>query len=190
VAGHLRIATMPFSHRHLPQLCLQPDLVPTSPVERLAFYFPVLALFPVVFCFCLFSLFFGFGFSLYCSFSVCFVCVLFLQFCRSPPHPVCRPPPTAKLYFALPRDELQTHLSVVGVCLNAIGFSLHFLFACIDFFHVFYVVFLLVIMLSPRWFGWIPFSPDLRVMDVYVTLVFGSRRKISPDFCVVDECVS
>jgi hypothetical protein len=143
VAGHLRIPTMPFSHRHLPQLCLQLDLVQASPVDRLAFYFPVLALFPIVFCFCLFSPFFGFGFFLYCSFSVCFVCVLFLQFCRSPPHPVRRPPPTAKLYFALPLDELQTHLLVVRVCLNAISFSLHFLFACIYFFPVFMLCFCL-----------------------------------------------
>jgi hypothetical protein len=51
-------------------------------------------------------------------------------------------------------------------------------------------VFLLVIMLSPRWFGWIPFGPDLCVMDVYVTLAFGLRRNIDPDFCDVDECVS
>jgi hypothetical protein len=51
-------------------------------------------------------------------------------------------------------------------------------------------VFLLVIMLSPRWFGWIPFGLDLCIVDVYVTLAFESRMKIGPDFCVVDECVS
>ena len=51
-------------------------------------------------------------------------------------------------------------------------------------------MFLLVIMLSPRWFGWIPFGPDLCVVNVYVTLAFRSMRKIDPDFCVVDECVS
>jgi hypothetical protein len=49
---------------------------------------------------------------------------------------------------------------------------------------------LLVIMLSPHWFGWIPFGLDLCVVDVYITLAFGSRKKISPDFYVVDECVS
>jgi hypothetical protein len=51
-------------------------------------------------------------------------------------------------------------------------------------------VFLLVIMLLPRWFGWIFFGPDLCVVDVYVTLASGLRRKIGLDFCVVDECVS
>jgi hypothetical protein len=51
-------------------------------------------------------------------------------------------------------------------------------------------VFLLVIMLSPRWFDWILFGPDLCVIDVYVTLAFESRRKIGPDFCVMDKCVS
>jgi hypothetical protein len=107
VAGHLRVPTAPFSHRHLPQRCFRPDLVRASPVDRLAFYFTVLALFPVVFCFCLFSLFFGFGFSLYCSFSVCFVCVLFLQFCRSPPRQFRRPPPTVGLYSAPPATNFK-----------------------------------------------------------------------------------
>jgi hypothetical protein len=51
-------------------------------------------------------------------------------------------------------------------------------------------VFLLVIMLSLRWFGWIPFGLDLCIVDVYVTLAFESRMKIGPDFCVVDEYVS
>jgi hypothetical protein len=50
--------------------------------------------------------------------------------------------------------------------------------------------YLLVIMLYPRWFDWIPFDPDLCVVDVYVTLAFGLRRKNDPDFYVVDECVS
>jgi hypothetical protein len=63
MAVHLRVPTVPFSHRHLPQQCFQPDLVRASPVDRLAFYFPILALFPVVFCFYLFSLFFGLVFS-------------------------------------------------------------------------------------------------------------------------------
>jgi hypothetical protein len=51
-------------------------------------------------------------------------------------------------------------------------------------------VFLLVIMLSPRWFGWISFDPNLCVVDVDVTLTFESRMKIGPDFCVVNKCVS
>jgi hypothetical protein len=37
---------------------------------------------------------------------------------------------------------------------------------------------------------WIPFGPDLCVVDMYVTLAFGSRRKIGLDFYVVDKCVS
>jgi hypothetical protein len=45
-------------------------------------------------------------------------------------------------------------------------------------------------MLWPRWFDWIPFDPDLCVMDVNVTLAFESMRKNSLDFYVVDECVS
>jgi hypothetical protein len=112
MASHLRVPTAPFSHRHLPQRCLQPNLVRVSPVNRLAFYFPVLALFPVIFCFFfffLFSLFFGFGFSLYCSFSTCFVCVLFLQFSRSPLRQVHRPPPTARLYFTPPPPPPATN---------------------------------------------------------------------------------
>jgi hypothetical protein len=63
-------------------------------------------------------------------------------------------------------------------------FCLYVFFPCIS------VVFLLVIMPSPRWFSWIPFGPDLCVVDVYVTLAFELRRKIGLDFCVVDECVS
>jgi hypothetical protein len=51
-------------------------------------------------------------------------------------------------------------------------------------------VFVLIIMLLPHWFDWIPFGPDLCVVDMYVTLAFGSRRKIAPDFYVVDKCVS
>jgi hypothetical protein len=153
MAGHMRIPTTPFFHRHLPQRCFWPDLVRTSPIDHLAFYFPVLALFPIVFCFSpyfskphciLFVLpIFWFWFSLYCSFSVCFVCVLFLQFFQSPPCQFCCPPPIARLYSALPRKELQTHLSVVEVCLNAIGFSLYFLFACIWFFLIFLLCFCL-----------------------------------------------
>jgi hypothetical protein len=90
----------------------------------------------------------------------------------SPPSTYCR------ALFPAPRDELQTYLSVVGVCLNAISFPWYFLFACICFFPVFLFVLLLIIMLSPCWFGWIPFGLDLCVVDVYVTLTFGSRRKV------------
>ena len=48
---------------------------------------------------------------------------------------------------------------------------------------------LLVIMLLPRWFDWIPFGLDMCTVDVYIILTFGSRRKINLDFYVVDECV-
>jgi hypothetical protein len=69
-----------------------------------------------------------------------------------------------------------------------------FLFACIQlccfFFSLYFICYLLVIMFWPRWFDWIPFDLDLCVMDVYVTLAFGSRRKNGTDFYVVDKCVS
>jgi hypothetical protein len=74
----MRIPTTPFSHRRLPQWCFWPYLVRTSPVDRLAFYFPVIALFPIVFC--LFSLFFGFGFP--CIVLSLFVLCVF-YFCSS-----------------------------------------------------------------------------------------------------------
>jgi hypothetical protein len=77
VAGHLRIPTASFSHCHLPHWCFRLDLILASLVDHLVFYFLILALFPIVFCFYLFSLLFGFGISLYCSFSVCFVCFIF-----------------------------------------------------------------------------------------------------------------
>ena len=134
VAGHLLVLTAPFSHRHLPQWCFQPDLVRASLVDRLTFYFSILALFPIVFCFVCFPVFW---------FCFCFVCVLFLQFCRSPLCQFCCPPPIARRYSAPPHDELQTHLPVVGVCLNAIGFSLYFLFPCICFFPIFLLCFCL-----------------------------------------------
>jgi hypothetical protein len=145
--------------------------------------------FPLCFFFFLFSLFFGFGFSLYCSFSVCF-CVFY--FCSSTnllrvnfatlhllpgfiPHP--------------PRRTSNAPVSGRGLLerdrfFPVFSFFLYLFFPCIS------VVFLLVIMLSPRWFDWIPFGPDLCVVDMYVTLAFGSRRKIASDFYVVDECVS
>jgi hypothetical protein len=57
------------------------------------------------------------------------------------------------------------------------------------FFSLYFICYLLVIMLWPRWFDWILFDPDLCVVDVYFTLAFGSRKKNGPDFYVVDECV-
>jgi CHASE2 domain-containing sensor protein len=58
------------------------------------------------------------------------------------------------------------------------------------FFSLYFICYLLVIMLWPRWFDWIPFDLDLCVVDVYVTLAFGSIRKNGPDFYVVDECIA
>jgi hypothetical protein len=58
------------------------------------------------------------------------------------------------------------------------------------FFFPYFICYLLVIMLWPRLFNWIPFDPDLCVVDVYVTMAFGSRRKNDPDLYVMDECVS
>jgi hypothetical protein len=105
----------------------------SEPLRLIVWHFISLFLlcFPLYFVFCLFSLFFGFGFSCIFFFSVCFVCVLFLQFFRSSLRQFCRPPPTVGLYSTPLCDKLQTHLSVVEVCLNEIGFSLYFLFACI-----------------------------------------------------------
>jgi hypothetical protein len=69
-----------------------------------------------------------------------------------------------------------------------------FLFACIQFccffFSLYFVCYLLVIMLWPRWFNWIPFDADLCVVDMYVTLAFESMRKNGSDLCVVNECIS
>jgi hypothetical protein len=58
------------------------------------------------------------------------------------------------------------------------------------FFSLYFICYLLVIMLWPRWFDWIPFDPDLCVVDVYVTLAFEPMRKNGSDFYVIDECVS
>jgi hypothetical protein len=58
------------------------------------------------------------------------------------------------------------------------------------FFSLYFVCYLLVIMLWPQWFDWIPFDLDLCVVDVNITLAFGSRMKNGPEFCVMDKCVS
>jgi hypothetical protein len=138
------VPTAPFSHRHLPQQCFRPDLVRASPIDRLAFYFPVLALFPIVLLYFVCSSYF-FVLVFPCIILSLFVLCVF-YFCSSTdllrvsfatlhllPGFILPPPP--------PRDELQMHLSVVGVCLNAIGFSLYFLFAYICFFPVFLLCF-------------------------------------------------
>ena len=112
---------------------------------------------------------------------------------RSSPRRFCCPPSIVELFARPHRDELPPCSPLYGVNVHAIG-----LFLCISFclysvllffFSLYFVCYLLVIMLWPRWFDWIPFL-DLCVVDVYVTLAFRLRKKNSPDFCVVDECVS
>ena len=136
----LRVPIAPFSHHHLLQQCFRPDCVRASPVDLLAFVSLFSALFPIVFCSYLFSLLFGFDFSLYCSFSICFVCVLFLQFCRSPPRLFRHPPPTVGFLPRPPRQASNAPFNGRGL-LEHNQFSLYFLFACICFF--FFPVFLL-----------------------------------------------
>jgi hypothetical protein len=145
MAGHMPISTVPFSHHHLPQRCFWPDLVQTSPIDHLVFYFPVLALFPTVFCFLFVLPIFLFWFFLYCYFSAYFVCVLFLQFCQSSPRQFRCPSPTAGLYSVPPPPPTTNFKRTCQwlVCLNAIGFSMYFLFACIWFFPIFLLCFCL-----------------------------------------------
>jgi CHASE2 domain-containing sensor protein len=75
---------------------------------------------------------------------------------------------------------------------RSVSFSI-FLFTCIQlccfFFSLYFVCYLLVIMIWPQLFDWIPFDPDLYVVDVYVIMAFESRKKNGPNFCVVDERV-
>jgi hypothetical protein len=137
---------------------------------------------------------FCFGVLLYFFLSVSVFFEFFCSFCRSSPRRFRCPPSIAELLSRPHRDELPPCSSLYGVNVHAIGF-----FPCISFclysvmllfFSLYFICYLLVIMLWPRWFDWIPFDPDLCVVDVYVTLAFGSRRKNGPDFYVVDECVS
>jgi hypothetical protein len=121
-----------------------------------------------------------------------FLCFLgfFLQFLRR-----FRCPTSIAGLFSCPHhNELPQCSSLYGVNVHAISF-----FSCISFclysilllfFSMYFICYLLVIMLWPRWFDWIPFDPDLCAVDVYITLAFGLRRKNGPDFYVVDECVS
>jgi hypothetical protein len=137
-------------------------------------------------------LFWCFAVLLFCLF-LCFLS-FFCSFCRSSPRRFRCPPSIAKLLSRPHCDELPPCSSLYRVNVHAIGF-----FPCISFclysvillfFSLYFICYLLVIMLWPQWFDWIPFDPDLCVVDVYVTLAFGSRRKNGPDFYVVDECVS
>jgi hypothetical protein len=156
-------------HRTLIVYLMSLDLVP-----------PSLFLFP-----CLLHLSICFGVLLYYFLfvSVFFWVFFFFFFAIS-----------AGLFLCLHHDKLPPCSSLYRVSVHAISF-----FPCISFclysvllffFSLYFVCYLLVTMFWPRWFNWIPFDPDLCVMDVYVTLTFKSRRKNSPDFYIVDECVS
>jgi hypothetical protein len=101
--------------------------------------------------------------------------------------------PPSTYFQALFRAPLQqtsnTPVSGQGL-LECDRFFPVFSFCLYLFFPYISVVFLPVIMLSPHWFGWIPFGLDLCVVDVYIILAFGSKRKIGLNFYVVDEYVS
>jgi hypothetical protein len=162
-----------------------------EPLRLIVWHFISLFLlcFPLYFVFCLFSLFLVLVFPILfflCLFCACFIfAVLSISSASvSPPSTYCR-----ALFSAPLRQTSNAPVSGKGL-LERDRFFLVFSFCLYLVFPYISIVFLLVIMLSPRWFGWIPFGPDLCVMDVCVTLAFGSRRKIDPDFCVVDECIS
>jgi hypothetical protein len=161
VAGHLCAPTASFSYRHLPSSAS--DQILSEPFRLIVWRFISMFLlcFPLYFIFVCSSCFLVLVFPCI-VFSLFVLCVFY--FCSSVDllcisfaalHLL------SGLYYAPPCDELQIHLSLVEISLNAIGFSLYFLFACICFFPCISVLFLLVIMLSPHWFGWIPFGPDL-----------------------------
>jgi hypothetical protein len=148
-----------------------PSPHPSPPPSRFLFW-----------CFAIFFLSISVFFEYFCS------------FCRSSPRRFRCPPSIAELLLRPYRDELPPCSSLYGVNVHAIGF-----FPCISFclysvmllfFSLYFICYLLVIMLWPRWFNWIPFDLDLCVVDVYVTLAFESKKKNGPDFYVVDECVS
>jgi hypothetical protein len=117
-----------------------------------------------------------------------------LRFCRSSLHRFRCLSSTTGLFLRPHCDELPPYSSLYEVSVHSIGF-----FPCISFclysvlllfFFLYFVCYLLVIILWLRWFVWIPFYPDLYVVDVYITLAFELRRKNGTDFSVVDECVS
>jgi hypothetical protein len=142
VAGHLCVPTAPFSHHHLPQRCFRPNLVRASPIDRLAFYFTVLVLFPVGFFFFVLPVFWFWLFPVLFFLCLFFVCFIFAVLPISSAS-ISLPSTYCRALFHTPRNELQMHLSVVEVCLNVIGFSLFFLFSCICFFPVFLLCFCL-----------------------------------------------
>jgi hypothetical protein len=137
-------------------------------------------------------LFWCFAVFFFLSVSVFFE--FFCSSCRSFPRQFRCPPSIVELHSRPQCNELPSCSSLYGVNVHAIGF-----FPCISFclysvmllfFSLYFICYLLVIMLWPRWFDWILFDSDLCVVYVYVTLAFESRRKNGPDFYVVNECVS
>jgi hypothetical protein len=172
------------SYRTLVVYLMSLDPVPAVP-------FPLLPPPPSQFLFWCFAIFL---FSLFLCFLGFFFFFFFCSFCRSSPRRFHCPPSIARLFSCPHRDELPSCSSLYRINIHVIGF-----FPCISFclysvmllfFSLYFVCYLLIIILWPRWFDWIPFDPDLCVVDMYVTLSFGSRRKNGLDFCVVDECIS
>ena len=100
-------------------------------------------------------LFWCFGVLLFCLF-LCFLNYFFCNFCRSSPRPFRCPPSIVGLFSRPHCDELPPYSSLYGVSVHTIGF-----FPCISFclysilllfFSLYFVCYLLVIMLWPRWF--------------------------------------
>jgi hypothetical protein len=170
---------------------IPPSLLPTS-LSHLALVVYLMSLNPMPLSIFLFPRLLHPGFVLMYYFFLFFV--FFLQFLLIFSASVSLPFIHCWAFLCPHRNELPPYSSLYGFNVHAIGF-----FPCISFclysvlllfFSLYFVCYLLVIMLWLRWFDWIPFDPDLCVMDVYVTLAFGLRRKNGPDFCVVDKCVS
>jgi hypothetical protein len=134
-----------------------------------------------------FSVLLYFFYVCFCFFFFFFLLLLLLLLFHCPPS-------IAELLSRPYSGELSLCSSLYRVNIHAID-----LFSCISFclysvmllfFSLYFICYLFVIMLWPRWFDWIPFDSDLCVVDVYVTLAFRSRRKNGSDFYVVDKCVS
>jgi hypothetical protein len=96
-----------------------------------------------------------------------------------------RTPTATSFYRALLCTGSTYTRSIFFPCISFCLYSVMLLF-----FSLYFICYLLVIMLWHRWFDWIPFDPDLCVVNVYVTLAFGSRRKNGSNFYVMDKCVS
>jgi hypothetical protein len=77
---------------------------------------------------------------------------------------------------------LPLYSSLYGVSVYVICFfpcsSFYLYSVLLLFFSLYFVCYLLVIMLLLRWFDWIPFDPNLCVVDVYVTWLSGRGGKM------------